>query len=155
MSGLVRRRRATREGSPRVRSHRQSRQWLPALLDGTLAPASEQEVRAHVGACRRCSRRLEELVASEALLARLPAAFVPVEHSRASEARLRRLARWAPEPPLSWQERGLSALGACAAAAMLAVVLFAGSLVPETPRQHPITLAAVLPETRLLPTGLR
>ena len=63
----------------------------------------------------------------------------------------------APEPPPTWAERiGVSALGAFAAAAMLAMVLSTAGWIPplESPSRS-VTLAAVMPEARLLPTGVR
>jgi anti-sigma factor RsiW len=138
-------------------NHWKARRLLPQILDGTLQPQVEAWVRGHLHDCRRCRNDLEELDATEALLAQLPLALVPFEYTATSDVRLERLARWAAEPPPTWSERlGVPALGAFAAAAMLAMLLStAGVLPPMDPPSRSVTLAAVMPEARLLPTGVR
>lgn len=138
-------------------NHGEARRLLPAILDRTLPPPIEAGVREHVDACTRCGRHLAELEAVEALLLQLPSSLVPLEAAPGADARLANLARWSPEPPPTWAERiGVSALGAFAAAAMLAMVLSTAGWIPplESPSRT-VTLAAVLPEARLLPTGVR
>ncbi len=136
--------------------HGRARRLLPSVLDGNLPPRQEAAVRAHVDRCRRCRRGLAELRAAEALLARLPATLVPREASPQAEARLLGLARWATEPPLSWQDRGLSALGAFAALLLFVGLVEFGSVPPAAePTGEAVTIAAVLPDTRLFPTGVR
>jgi len=138
-------------------NHWTARQLLPAILDHTIPAGLEAEVRGHVDGCGRCRRRLAEFEASEALLARLPAALVPVEPSAEAQERLASLARWVPDPRPEWQERiGVSALGALAAAAMLLMVISVtgwGPMVVE--HSTPVSLAAVLPDSNYLPTGWR
>jgi anti-sigma factor RsiW len=138
-------------------NHWTARKLLPAILDHTTPAGIEAEVRDHVDACARCQRTLAEFEASEALLARLPAALVPIEPSAEAHERLASLARWTPEPSREWQERlGVSALGALAAAAMLLMVISVtgwGPMVVE--RSTPVNLAVVLPDTNYLPTGWR
>jgi len=138
-------------------NHWTARQLLPAILDHTIPAALEAEVRGHVDGCGRCQRTLAEFEASEALLARLPAALVPVEPSAQAHERLASLARWNPDPRPEWQDHiGVSALGALAAAAMLLMVISVtgwGPVVME--HSTPVTLAAVLPDTSYLPTGWR
>ena len=138
-------------------NHWTARQLLPAILDHTIPAGLEAEVRGHVDGCGRCRRRLAEFEASEALLARLPAALVPVEPSAEAQERLASLARWVPDPRPEWQERiGVSALGALAAAAMLLMVISVtgwGPMVVE--HSTPVSLAAVVPDSNYLPTGWR
>ena len=142
-------------------NHWTARQLLPTILDHTIPAALEAEVRNHVDGCGRCQRRLAEFEASEALLARLPAALVPLEPSAEAQERLASLARWSsdPRPPRpEWQDHiGVSALGALAAAAMLAMVISVTGWGPMvTERSAPVTLAAaVLPDTNYFPTGWR
>ena len=138
-------------------NHWTARQLLPAILDHTIPAGLEAEVRDHVDGCGRCRRTLAEFEASEALLARLPAALVPVEPSAEAQERLASLARWVPDPRPEWQERiGVSAIGALAAAAMLLMVISVtgwGPMVVE--RSAPVALAAVFPDSNYLPTGWR
>jgi len=138
-------------------NHWTARQLLPAILDHTIPAGLEAEVRGHVDGCGRCRRTLAEFEASEALLARLPTALVPVEPSSEAQERLASLARWSPDPRPEWQERiGVSALGALAAAAMLLMVISVtgwGPMVVE--HSTPVSLAAVLPDSNYLPTGWR
>jgi hypothetical protein len=140
---------------------RHGRAWrlLPALLDGTLGAPVEAVARAHVERCVRCRRELDELAAVEALVARLPASLVPVEPSAGALARLAGLARWAPlrDPPLAWRESGLPALGAVAAAAVFSLLVSTADYVPAPHGRYDaaLTLAAVVPEARFIPTGPR
>lgn len=138
-------------------NHFRARRLLAGLPDGTLAPAREAEVRAHLAGCRRCRRHLRELEACETLLGELPTSLLPLEASRDAESRLGSLARWAPVPTTSPAERlGISALGAVTAAAMLALVLTQTGLGPTpTPGPQEVALAQVLPDSQLMPTGVR
>ncbi len=133
--------------------HWQAARALPELLDQTLPALVEAEVRAHAERCRRCRRTLAEHEASERLLAQLPVSLMRLDGRL--EHRLDSLARWAGIPTPTWGERlGLSALGAFAAAAMLAMVLSTAGWLPQTDDVHrDVTLAAVLPDTDLLPMG--
>ncbi len=112
--------------------HIRARRLLFSLPDGTLPPPLEERVWAHADHCRRCQARLRELDACEAMLRGLPANWLPTQPSRASEARLRGLARWKIggfEP--AWRERlALPALSALAAVAGLAVAI---ALTPGSP----------------------
>jgi anti-sigma factor RsiW len=138
-------------------NHWTARRLLASVPDHTLPAPLEAEVRRHAARCRRCHHHLDELAASEALLAKLPSALVPLEPRPGADARLAGLARWAGPPVPTWGERlGVSAAGACAAAALLALVLTSTAAWPPVePESRGVTLAAVLPETRLLPTGVR
>jgi anti-sigma factor RsiW len=139
--------------------HRWAWRLIPALLEGTLAAPVEAAARAHVEKCPRCRRELDELAAVEALLARLPASLVPVEPTAGAHARLTGLARWAPlrDPPLAWRESGLPAIGAVAAAAVFSLLVSTADYVPAPHGRFDaaITLAAVVPEARFIPTGPR
>ena len=134
--------------------HREARKLLPTLLDGTLPAGREAALRAHVDECPRCRTTLDEHEATEQLLAQLPLALVPLEASVAADARLASLARWAAAPVLSWQECvGLQAIGAFAAAMLVAAVISAGHWEPvvEMPYESsPISIAA-LPSASVTP----
>ena len=138
-------------------NHWTARRMLPAILDHTIPAYLEAEVRGHAAGCGRCQRALAEFEASEALLARLPAALVPVEPSAEAHERLASLARWTPDPRPEWQERiGGPALGALAAAAMLVMVISVAGWGPMVVKHStPVTLAALLPDSNYLPTGWR
>ena len=138
-------------------NHWTARQLLSAILDHTIPAALEAEVRSHVAGCGRCQRILSEFEASEALLARLPSALVPVEPSAEAHQRLASLARWNPDPRPEWQERiGVSALSALAAAAMLVMVISVSGWGPLVlKRSAPVTLAVVVPDSQYLPIGWR
>jgi anti-sigma factor RsiW len=137
-------------------NHWKARTLLASLPDGTLPARTERALRLHAMHCGRCRVRLAEILEAEALLAQLPVSLVPLEPSRAAHARLAALARWAPEPRPSLAARLAPALGTLAAAAAVALLLSAPLATPtvET-RSDPVTLAAVLPDSRLFPTGVR
>jgi hypothetical protein len=137
--------------------HRRARRLLPSLLDQTLTAREEADVRRHAQRCRRCRPVWLELVLAEELLGELPPVLVPLEPTLVSESRLAGLARWAADPaPRRPEQVGLPVLGAAAAAALLWWLLLPGAWSPP-PRDpgRPVVLASVLPEARLLPTGLR
>jgi anti-sigma factor RsiW len=138
-------------------NHWTARNLLPAILDHTIPLGLEAEVRDHVAGCGRCQRIHAEFEASEALLARLPTALVPIEPSTGAHQRLASLARWNPDPKSDWQERiGVPALGALAAAAMLVMVISVAGWGPMVVKHStPVTLAALLPDSNYLPTGWR
>jgi anti-sigma factor RsiW len=138
-------------------NHWTARQLLPAILDHTIPAPLEAAVREHVDGCGRCRRTLAEFEASEALLAQLPAALVPIEPSAEAHQRLTSLARWSADPRPEWQERiGVPALGALAAAAMLLMVMSVAGWGPLVVEQSaPVTVATVLPDSSYLPTGWR
>ena len=138
-------------------NHWTARRLLPAILDHTIPAYLEAEVRSHVAGCGRCQRALAEFEESEALLARLPTALVPVELSAEAHARLASLARWTPDPRPEWQERiGVPALGALAAAAMLVMVISVTGWGPLVLKHSaPVTLATMVPDSQYLPTGWR
>jgi anti-sigma factor RsiW len=138
-------------------NHRTARQLLPAILDHTIPAGLEAAVREHVDGCGRCRRTLAEFEASEALLAQLPAALVPIEPSAEAHDRLASLARWSIHPRPEWQERiGVPALSALAAAAMLLMVISVTGWGPLVIKDSaPVTLAAVVPDSNYLPTGWR
>ena len=138
-------------------NHWTARSLLPQVLDGALPPAVEARLCGHLQACQRCPDELDELRAIDALLAQLPTTLVPLVPTAAADARLEGLARWAADPPPGWSERlGVPALGAFAAAAMLAMLLSSADIMaPLDPPSRSVTLAAVMPEARLFPTGVR
>lgn len=137
-------------------NHWKARPLLASLLDGSLPARTQRALRLHATHCGRCRVRLAELVEAEALLAELPLSLVPLEPSRAADARLASLARWAPQPVPSLAVRLAPALGTLAAAAAVALMLSAPLAMPTVDtRTDPVTLAAVLPDSRLFPTGLR
>lgn len=137
--------------------HWKARHLLPQLLDGTLAAPLEAQVREHAVECQACRRTLAEFDACESLLAQLPLSLVPLEAPEGRVDRLRALSRWIVDPEPSLGERvGMSALGALAAAAMLAIVLTGGTWdpAPET-SETPVAMAGVvpIPDTELMPMG--
>jgi anti-sigma factor RsiW len=138
-------------------NHFTARQLLPSILDHTIPAGLEAAVREHADGCARCQRALAEFKASEALLAQLPTALVPIEPSAEAHDRLASLARWSAAPKPEWQDHiGVSALGALAAAAMLLVVISVSGWGPGvTERPTPMTVAAVVPDSHYLPTGWR
>jgi anti-sigma factor RsiW len=137
--------------------HWTARPLLPAILDHTIPAELEAAVREHADGCGRCRRTLAEFEASEALLAQIPAALVPIEPSGEAHDRLASLARWSADPRPEWQERiGVPALGALAAAAMLLLAISMTGLGPMVvERGAPMALAAVVPDSHYLPTGWR
>ena len=149
---------------------------VSGLADAALAPASLsldellQQSRRALGPevcsvcgdtreddCPRCSDALGEQRAAESLLRRLPAGLLPLEPTPDSEARLAALARWATPPGRSGSGRlPASAVGAFAAAALVALLLMIGDWSPareETPTYG--SYAAALPDPSFAPTGWR
>jgi hypothetical protein len=126
--------------------HGRARRLLAALPDRTLPARLEGEVRAHAEACRICRRRLEDFAAGETLLRLLPVSLLPERPSAVAEGRLVALARWSGPPPSPrWPGAlGIPALGALAAAAMLAVVLSLGSWRPVAEESREQVLFAAL-----------
>jgi len=134
--------------------HWRARTLLPDILDGSLPPSLEAQVRQHVGGCRRCCRALAQLRACDQLLTQLPHSLFLASAPGATDPRMAALACWASAPEPSLAERlGATAVGAVAAAAMLLVMVSVSSrmMPPVTP--HGVTLAAVVPPTALLPMG--
>ncbi len=138
--------------------HWTARRLLPDLVDGALHTGVEARVRGHSQGCARCRRILRELEESERWLRELPAALAPLDESRAAEARLKALARWAPPPEPVWPERlRTSALGAFAAAAAVVLFLVTSSWTPLVgdPSQT-ANAASLVPEaTQYAPLGWR
>lgn len=137
--------------------HWKARNLLPQLLDETLPAPLEAQVREHAAECEACRRALAEFDACESLLAQLPLSLIPLEAPEGQVDRLRALSRWIVDPEPSLGERvGMSALGALAAAAMLAIVLTGGTWdpVPEA-NEAPVAMAGVvpIPDTELMPMG--
>jgi anti-sigma factor RsiW len=135
-------------------SHRFARRRLTGLLDGLLEAAEERGVREHLDGCRRCRRALREFEASETLLRRLPASFIPLDAGGAGSERLQALARWAPARPPRWT-RPLPALGACSAAALAILVMVMVGPAPsagtvESPSRR-LVMASRSPSTYLAP----
>ena len=137
-------------------NHFRARRLLPDLLDGVLPARTEAMVRAHASECPSCARALAEFEASEQLLGQLPISLLAVEDDELTTRRLESLARWAPDPIPTWRERlGMTAIGGFACAAFVMVMLSsAGWLpVPEGQDQPPMTVAAVIPDSALMPMG--
>jgi len=134
--------------------HWRARTLLPEILDASLPPALEAQVRQHASGCRRCQRALEQLRACDRLLGQLPDSLFLETAPGATDPRLAALARWAtaPEPTLA-ECLGATAVGTVAAAAMLLVLVSVSTRVmpPETPEG--VTLAAVVPQTALSQAG--
>lgn len=106
-------------------NHFRARRLLASLPDGTLEPAVEAVVRAHVKGCARCARRLAEYAAMEDLLRSLPASLVPRSESRAADVAIVALARHAErrrEP--RWLRLPVHPIGAVATAAALLLGVF-------------------------------
>jgi anti-sigma factor RsiW len=138
--------------------HWSARRLLPDLVDGCLEPGVEARVRGHWQGCARCRRILRELEESEQLLRELPVVLAPLEESRASEARLVGLARWAPEPVATWPDRlRTSAIGGVAAAAAVVLFLVTSSWTPLVgDPSRAVTVASISPEARhYAPLGWR
>jgi len=138
--------------------HWTARRWLPDLVDGCLDPSVEARMRGHTQGCARCRRILRELEESEQLLRELPAVLAPLDESRAAEARLVGLARWAPEPPPLWPERlRTSALGALAVAAVWVLVTVTSAWTPLVgDPSRAVSSASLSPEARqYAPLGWR
>ena len=138
--------------------HWTARRWLPDLVDGCLDPSVEARMRGHTQGCARCRRILRELEESEQLLRELPAVLAPLDESRAAEARLVGLARWAPEPPPIWPERlRTSALGALAVAAVWVLVTVTSAWTPLVgDPSRAVSSASLSPEARqYAPLGWR
>ena len=138
--------------------HWTSRRLLPDLVDGGLHESVEARVRGHTQGCARCRRILRELEESEQLLRELPAVLAPLDESRAAEARLVGLARWAPEPPPLWPERlRTSALGAFAVAAVWVLVTVTSAWTPLVgDPSRAVSSASLSPEARqYAPLGWR
>jgi anti-sigma factor (TIGR02949 family) len=97
---------------------------LSALVDDELGDERAAAVRAHVAACRRCARRLEDLRRVDRLLASAPAPAVPSDLRARLAARVAADSRRRPgrlRPPRR-RHFGRPALGvALAAAAALAL----------------------------------
>lgn len=138
--------------------HWSARRLLPDLVDGGLCAAVAVRVRGHSQGCARCRRILRELEESEQLLRELPAVLAPLDGSRAAEARLVGLSRWAPEPASVWPERvRTSAIGAFAAAAAVVLVMVTSSWTPLVgDPSRAVTVASISPEARqYAPLGWR
>jgi hypothetical protein len=98
---------------------------------------------------------MRELEATERLLRRLPRSVVPLEPSPASDARLAALARWAADPAPIWRERfGVSAVGAFAVAAVLALFLATSAWSPMVGNPSgAMALAGMMPDADYAPIG--
>ena len=69
-------------------THRAARRRLHALLEGGLAAPEAGVLQTHLDGCRTCRSELRALEATEALVARLPAALVPLGAGGEADARL-------------------------------------------------------------------
>ena len=94
-----------------ARVHKGMSFGAPCTLETEIAANVEREYQGSILETHLLERILSEFEASEALLARLPTALVPVEPSAEAHDRLASLARWNPDPRSEWQERlGVSAV---------------------------------------------
>lgn len=135
---------------------------LSALIDEELPADREAELRPHLDACARCARRLEQLCNVDLALAGLDAPEAPSDLPArlaariAAEAERPSLAalpaaptarpRTAPPAPRTrWTAARLAALGAAAAALLLAVWVALRSDAPLQP-EPPLARVAPAPE---------
>jgi anti-sigma factor RsiW len=138
-------------------THRAARRQLHALLEGGLAPAEAAALQTHLDGCRACQRELRALQATEALVARLPAALVPIGAGAEADARLALLARWAFHAPPERPARliGRRAIGATLAAASLALAAWLGPLAAHPPEdlvaRPTVTVASLVSTSFLAP----
>ena len=133
--------------------HWKARRLLAALPDGMLPEDDEREVRAHLGDCAGCRRRLDQLELAESLLRHMPAALLPLERSPATHARLVSLARWSEEPELPapgrWHAPVIAVVGFVAT---LFVAATMGSWSPVVQQSTiPTVIAMQPPESVYLP----
>jgi anti-sigma factor RsiW len=136
--------------------HGKARTLLPQVLDGSLTPVTEAQVRAHAERCRRCSRALADFVTSERLLGRLPRSILADPAPEQLTSRLHGLARWAMDAEPTWAERlGATALGTAAAVMLVAVVLGGQGWQPpsQADARDATTIVAVLPDSLMTPMG--
>lgn len=132
---------------------------LSALIDEELRAEREAELRAHLHACTRCARRLEELCGVDLALASLAAPGAPSDLRERLAARIAAeadrpsltaspaalTARKGTAPPVPrprWTVTRLAAAGAVAAALLLAAWL---TLRSDTPLQPEPQIARVAP----------
>ncbi len=138
--------------------HRRARAHLSDLIDGTLAPALEASLRAHLEDCRACRRELRELETAERLLGELPASLLSHAWTPAGEARLLALTRWslpassAPSLGWRWPAGGVLA-GAAALALALMMWIHPATPLPSDPRMPSrVVVASHNPGPFLAPT---
>ena len=134
---------------------------LSALIDEELAAEREAELRAHLDACTRCARRLEELCNVDLALAGLAAPVAPSDLRERLAARIAgeasshsltaspvaptaRTRTAPPEPRPRWTAARLAAAGTAAAALLLAAWLTLRSDAPLQP-EPPIARVAPVP----------
>jgi anti-sigma factor RsiW len=138
-------------------THAALRRWLHSLLDGELVPGQLVILRSHLEQCPACRRELRALEATETLVARLPAALVPLGAGPEADARLALLARWsaARAPRHAAPRWGVGALGAALAVSTLAVVAWLGPLEAPEPgafdTRSGLVVASLVPASSLAP----
>ena len=132
--------------------HGPARRRLPELLDRTLPPAIERDLRAHLADCGRCARHLTELELCDRLVSRLPLAVVPLVVPVAGDLRLERLARWTFPRPSPARMLGYEGVAMAAAAAALAGVVALAGVTRWLPAPAP-TSTGVTQVAYVMPAG--
>ena len=137
--------------------HARTASRLPDLLQGDLAPRVEARLRAHVGRCERCTRRLARLERAETLLARMPRLLFPLEAGATTAGRLRTLAQWGERPDVRSPYGPMPAASALAMAALLVVLsVTAQDWAPVVGDMGAsTTVASVMPDSSFYPLTLR
>jgi len=141
-----------------VRHWRTSRR-LPDLLEPATPARERERLLAHVHRCRACTRRLERLERSEALLARMPRLLFPLEPARAGAGadRLATLALWREAPAARSPYGPAPAAGALAMAGLVFVLsVTAHDWAPVVGDMGAsTTVASVMPDASLYPLTFR
>jgi len=142
-----------------VIQHWRASRRLTDLMEGDLSAAERRRLLAHVARCGACSRRLQRLERSEALLARMPRLLFPLEPTAIQGAggRLATLAQWGVRPVPRSPYGPVPAASALAMAGLALVLsLTAHSWAPVVGDMGAsTTVASVMPEASLYPLSLR
>jgi hypothetical protein len=141
-------------------SHWRTAPRLADLLEGNLDARTDARLRAHVGRCRRCARRLARMQRAEALLARMPRMFFPLAAGAGagiSDGRLSTLAQWGERPAPRSPYGPVPAAGAMAMATLLVVLsVTAQEWAPVVGDMGAsTTVACVMPDSSFYPLTLR
>jgi hypothetical protein len=134
--------------------HWKAKHLVPSLLDDTLDPAVEIDLRVHVANCARCRRIEREYAFSDSLLQRLPAALLPIQQTATSYGRLVSLSRWYDDPAIAadgrWRAPALTA-ASVVIVFMMAVTLGAWSPIVGS-RSGAMGMASGIGDLQYLPT---
>ena len=139
-------------------SHWRTATRLADLLEGDLDVRTEARLRAHVGRCPRCARKLTRMERAEALLARMPRALFPLSAGAgAADGRLVTLAHWGERPATRSPYGPLPAASALAMATLLLVLsVTAQDWAPVVGDMGAsTTVAYVMPDSSFYPLTLR